>query len=376
VKRRLVSDVPLGVFLSGGLDSATLVAVIREVSGEQIQTFSIGFEEKSFNELEQARVIAGRFETDHHEEVVRPDLLEIIPALVRSFDEPFADSSSIPVFCLARMARKKVTVALGGDGGDEVFGGYHTYSAYKLAKLYRCLPGLVRRRLIPFLVNRIPVSHGKISFDFKAKRFVMGALLPPEEGHYRYKVAFDEAMKKSLYRVAGQMEDSFRKTRDTFFNCPSPEDLDRLQYVDSKIYLPDDILVKLDRMTMAHSLESRVPLLDHELVEFMARVPAAVRIKRLRKKHLLKKAMAPRLPKSTIEGKKRGFNVPIPSWICGPLNGLVKEVLSESNVNKAGLFSFKSIEALLREHEEKNVDYSRNIWELLMFHLWHREYME
>lgn len=376
VKRRLVSDVPLGIFLSGGIDSSTLVAMMAEVSGGRIQTFSIGFEERDFSELEEARIVAERFGTDHHEEMVTADLSAIFPELIRYFDEPFADSSAIPLFYLARMARGRVTVALGGDGGDEVFGGYHTYSAFKLANLYRRFPGFFSRGIVPALVHRLPVSHGKISFDFKAKRFLKGALLSPEEGHFHYKVAFDEPMKRELYDSPREMEDSCRIMREHFSRCPSSSPLDRLQYVDSKVYLPDDILVKVDRMTMAHSLEARVPYLDHELVEFMAQVPPELKIKGLKKKYLLKKIMRGILPQSTLRGKKRGFNVPIPLWICGKLNPFIREVLSANHVRKTGLFNPNYIERLIQEHERRRADYSRNIWELLIFQLWHREYME
>ena len=202
IRYRLIADVPLGVFLSGGLDSSTVVAVMREVSSDPIKTFSIGFEDQSFNELPYARLVARHFETEHHEFVVRPDAIDLVPKLVHFFDEPFADSSAIPSYYLSELARQHVTVALGGDGGDEVFAGYETYAAYKMASLYRGLsPRLTG--MIPSLVARLPVSHKKVSFDYKAKRFVQGALLPPERAHYAWKEVFSDEMKAHLYAADG-----------------------------------------------------------------------------------------------------------------------------------------------------------------------------
>src|SRR5262245_11004631 len=282
IRYRLIADVPLGVFLSGGLDSSTVVAMIREVSSGPIKTFSIGFEDASFNELPYARLIARHFETEHHEFVVQPDAVELVPKLVHFFDEPFADSSAIPSYYLSELAREHVTVALGGDGGDEVFAGYETYAAYKVASLYRGLsPRLTG--LIPSLVSRLPVSHKKISFDYKAKRFMQGALLPPERAHYAWKEVFSDEMKRDLYAATGaDREDPYGTFARQFADCSATAMLTRLQYVDQRVYLPDDILVKVDRTSMAHSLEACEPLLDHKLVEFAATVPPELHLRGLR----------------------------------------------------------------------------------------------
>jgi len=199
VREHLVSDVPLGVFLSGGIDSGALVALMREVSAQKIRTFSIGFPEQSYDELDRARVVARRFGTEHHEMVIDPRAVDLLPELVRYFDEPFADSSAIPVYCVARLAREHVKVALAGDGGDEVFAGYETYAAYRVAEIYQRLPRLLATGVVPALVRRLPVSHRRVSFDYKARRFVQGATLPPAEGHYWWKVVFSEAAKAALY---------------------------------------------------------------------------------------------------------------------------------------------------------------------------------
>lgn len=375
VRYRLIADVPLGVFLSGGLDSSTVVALMREVSSDPIKTFSIGFEDASYSELPYARMVAEHFETEHHEFMVKPNAVDLVPKLVHFFDEPFADSSAIPGYYLSELARRHVTVALGGDGGDEVFAGYETYTAWKLASLYR---GLAKplRAIIPPLVARLPVSHRKISFDYKAKRFIQGALLPPERGHYAWKEVFSDEMKQGLYAsdANGFLEDPFRVMERQFAACSATSMLSRLQYVDQRVYLPDDILVKVDRMSMAHSLEVRAPLLDHKLVEFAATIPPELQLRGLRKKYLLKRAMAHRLPRKILNRKKGGFNVPIPAWLRHELADYVRDVLSEKRLREQGFFNPQYVQQLVRDHAELKADHSRNIWGLLIFALWHEEY--
>jgi len=374
VRYRLIADVPLGVFLSGGLDSSTVVAVMREVSSDPIKTFSIGFEDQSFNELPYARMVAKHFETEHHEFVVRPDAVDLVPKLVHFFDEPFADSSAIPCYYLSELARQHVTVALGGDGGDEVFAGYETYAAYKVASLYRGLsPRLTG--IIPPLVARLPVSHRKVSFDYKAKRFVQSALLPPERAHYAWKEVFSDDMKRELYATAaGSLEDPFGAFERQFADCAAAPMLSQLQYVDLRVYLPDDILVKVDRTSMAHSLEARVPLLDHKLVEFAATVPPELQLRGLRKKYLLKRAMAHRLPGQILNRKKGGFNVPVPAWLRHDLSDYVRDVLSEKRLREQGFFNPAYVQQMVRDHRDLKADYSRNVWGLLIFALWHEKF--
>ena len=368
---RLVSDVPLGVFLSGGVDSSALVALMREVSSGPIKTFSIGFEDSSYSELPYARQIAELFETDHHELLVRPDAVDLLPKLVRFFDEPFADSSAIPTYYLSELARRDVTVALGGDGGDEVFAGYETYLAYKMARYYRRLPG-VCRRLAPWAVGKLPVSHAKISFDYKAKRFLNGAMLLPEQGHFAWKEIFSRDMKDELYAVTKNVlfEDSFRVFERELAACSGLPPLSRLQYIDQRVYLPDDILVKVDRMSMAHSLELRVPLIDHKLVEFAATVPPEMHLKGMQKKYLLKRALARRLPGRILNRKKGGFNVPVPGWLRGDLRDYTRDILSDRILRKQGFFNPRYVQKLIDDHNDMKVDYSRNIWGLLIFTLW------
>ena len=370
----LLADVPLGVFLSGGVDSSTLVALMRELDVDPLRTFSIGFDERSYNELDGARVVARTFGTEHHELVVRPDAAALLPELVRALDEPFADSSAIPVYCVARLARQHVTVALSGEGGDEVFGGYLTYRAYKVATAYRRIPRPLTA-LLPALVRRLPTSHRRVSFDYKAKRFVEGAYLPPADAHCWWKLVFSPDARATLYARAPAVDDAARLYREAWDGCGAPDALTRLQHIDLTVYLPDDLLVKADRMSMATSLEVRVPFVDHRVVEFAAGLPPDLKVHRLTTKYILKRAMAGTVPSRILSGKKRGFNVPIASWLTGDLREMVHDVLSEARVRRAGFFDPAAVSAMIRAHEAREADYSRNIYALLMFSLWCDEYL-
>lgn len=371
VASHLMSDVPLGVFLSGGLDSGTLVALMHELGVSPIRTFTIGFEEQSFDETATARQVATRYGTMHHEQVVKPDAISLLPTLVRHFDEPFADSSAIPVYHLSELARRHVTVVLSGEGGDEVLAGYETYRAGRLSALYRRLPWAIGGRLLPDLVGRLPVSHARVSFDYKAKRFVTGAYLSPAAGHLWWKTILSEEAKAALY-ANGQgrgLAPTVRLFEDAW-NRACGDTLDRLQAVDQEIYLPGDILVKADRMSMAHSLEARVPFLDRSVMEFAWQMPSNLRMRGLTTKYLLRHAMAPQLPAAVIRGKKRGFNVPLPAWLAGELRDYTRDVLSPARLRRQGLFAPAAVEQLIREHTAHERDHSRAIWTLLVLAVW------
>lgn len=372
VRSHLVADVPLGVFLSGGVDSAALVASMRRFHTGPLKTFSIGFQEKSFSELDRARVVARHFATDHHELVVTPDAAALVPELVDSFDEPYSDSSAIPVLCVSRLARQHVTVALSGEGGDEVFAGYKTYLATRLSGLYqRLVPGPIRS-LVPRLVRLLPVSHGKVSFDYMAKRFAAGASLPPLAAHFSWKVIFDEAAKAALYsNLPGGLQPTFRLFEEAAAGVDPADLISRLLAVDTRLGLEGDMLVKADRMTMATSLEGRVPLLDHPLVERVAAIPSRFKMRGTETKVLLRRAFADRLPRQTTGGPKQGFNVPIPSWLVGPLRELLHDTLSPRRVAATGLFRPEAVSGLIRAHEARERDCSRDLWNLLMFQTWH-----
>jgi asparagine synthase (glutamine-hydrolysing) len=374
VRSHLVADVPIGVFLSGGLDSATVLSLMRDHETGPIKTFSVGFPEASFNELARARATATRYETEHHEMVIPSTVTDTIPALIEAFDEPFADSSAIPLYYLSRFAREHVKVVLSGEGGDEVFGGYQTYVASKLAHWYRQMPELLSRRLVPAVVERLPVSHRRVSFDYKAKRFVRGALATPARAHLSWKEIFTDEAKAELYARGA---DGLPPTADLFANvmaaCPSADWLERLLYVDTQLGLPDDMLTKVDRVTMAHALEARVPLLDHLLVEFMAGVPSRLKLHGLTTKYLLRRAVRDRLPRSVLRGGKRGFNVPLPGWLAGDLRSFVGDTLAPARIAAGGLFRPGVVARLVDEHVGRRADHSRNLWALIVFEHWRRQ---
>jgi len=375
VRCHLISDVPLGVFLSGGLDSSTIVALMRRTHSGPFRTFSIGFDDPTYDELPYARLIAQRFETEHTELVIKPDVVDLVPRLVQHFDEPFADSSAIPTYYLSQLARRHVKAALGGDGGDEVFAGYLTYQADKLARIYERLPAWLARRLIPALVHRFPVSDGKVSFDFKAKRFVDNALMEPGRRHFAWKAFFDGALKQSvlsaevLAALDGSL-DSYSVFQRCYEEVLHRDPLNAFLYADTKVYLADDILVKVDRMSMAHSLEVRVPLLDYRVAEFMFSLPGDVKMPGLELKYLLKRSMRNILPPQTLKKPKGGFNVPVSVWLKRELRPLLQHYLSPQRSRAEGIFDPGTVARLVRDHLSGVADYSRNLWALLVFNLW------
>jgi asparagine synthase (glutamine-hydrolysing) len=373
VRSHLVSDVPVGVFLSGGLDSATVLSYMREQVTGPISTFSVGFEDPSFNELVRARATAKRFETDHHELVIPPSIADTVPSLIDAFDEPFADSSAIPVYYLSQFARQHVKVVLSGEGGDEIFGGYETYVASKLAGWYRRLPRLLSRGILPNLVDRLPVSHRRVSFDYKAKRFVRGALRGAAGSHLAWKELFSEDAKAELWAAPRDgMPTTARLWEDLHTGCPSTDWLARLLWVDLHLGLPDDMLTKVDRMSMAHSLEARVPLLDHPLVEFMATVPSSLKLRRFTTKYLMRRAVRDRLPRTVLKGPKRGFNVPMPGWLAGDLRGFMTDTLSPQRITQTGIFQPAAVTRLVDEHLGRVADHSRALWALIVLEHWAR----
>jgi asparagine synthase (glutamine-hydrolysing) len=375
VKRRLVSDVPFGAFLSGGVDSSIVVGLMSEIMNEPVKTFSIGFEEKSFSELPNAREVASLFKTDHHELTVKPDMAGLLPKIVWHSDEPSADSSAIPVYYVSQLARKHVTMVLTGDGGDEVFAGYDTYIAQDVMRLYRMLPSLLRRRIVAPLVHSLPVSMTKVSLDFKAKRFVSGAELDPLEAHYSWRQIFSEDDKLELFRPealdAFEPQCTYRHYEEKFGAVPGAALLNKMLFVDTRFYLPGDMLVKVDRMSMANSLEARVPMLDHELVELAATIPAGLKLKRWDKKHMLKRAGSRVVPMRILRRKKQGFNVPVNVWLAGELRELAMETLSERKVSDMGLFRPSYVRALMDDHMSKRKDNSFQLWGLVTFFIWY-----
>ncbi len=369
VRAHLVSDVPVGVLLSGGLDSSALAAFAAMESGERLRTFSIGFEESSFDELERARLIAERYGTDHHELVVRPDAVELLPQIVEAFDEPFGDSSALPTYLVSQLAAGEVKVALSGEGGDELFGGYQTYVADMLAPRL----GFLARPARP-LVELLPSSSRKVSFDYRAKRFVRAAHLPPLERHHGWKEIFSPAAREELLCAGGHGSDPLEPYRERYAKTADAEPLARLQDVDLGIYLVDDLLVKTDRASMAHSLETRVPFLDPAVADFAFALPTSHKVRGLRKKVLLRRALAPLLPRTIVHGRKHGFSIPVAAWLRGPMEPFARDVLSPETLKRQGYFRSEAVERLLDDHVARREDYSRQIWGLLAFTLWHERY--
>jgi asparagine synthase (glutamine-hydrolysing) len=370
VRAHLVSDVPVGVLLSGGVDSAFLTALAAEESSEPVRTFSIGFEERSFDELADARLVAQRYGTQHRELVLRPDAASLLPALADAFDEPFADSSALPTYLVSQLAASDVKVALSGEGGDELFGGYYTYAADLIAAR---VGGLAR--FAGPLVERLPTSTSRASFDYKAKRFVRAAHLPPLERHHGWKEIFSPELRAE---VTGRVSrfDPVDILRARYRETAGADELARLQDVDLGIYLVDDLLVKTDRASMAHSLEARVPYLDTVVTNLALALPTRHKIRGLSKKVLLRKAAAPLLPREIVHGKKRGFSIPAAAWLRGELEPFARETLSHATLNRQGYFRPEVVERLLDDHVAGREDRSRQLWGLLAFTLWHERHVE
>ncbi len=367
VRAHLLADVPVGVLLSGGVDSSVLTALAARCSPHPVSTFSIGFRERSFDELELAREVARRYGTDHHELVVSPRVAELLPKLVAAFDEPFADSSSIPTYLVSELAAEHVKVVLSGEGGDELFGGYETYAADELARWI----GPAAARLAP-VVDLLPSSNARVSLDYRAKRFTRAAALPPLERHHGWKEIFSPEQRAQLLRPEWQRStfDPLTPWRRRFGETEDAPLLARLQDVDLGIYLADDLLVKTDRMSMAHSLEARVPYLDPVVSELALALPTNLKVRGLSKKRLLRKAAEPLIPRAVLKARKRGFSIPAAAWLRGELRPFAQEVLAPARTSAQGYFDPAQVTKLLDDHCARREDYSRQLWGLMSFSLW------
>lgn len=379
VVRRLVADVPIGILLSGGMDSSALVALMHRQVSDPIRTYSVGFREATFDERGAAATVARHFRTVHREIVVTPDLArELLPAYIRLIDEPYADGSAIPTWWVSSLAKGEVVVLLSGEGGDEVFAGYDTHTAFKAAKVARILPRWAREGLLAPIVNRLPVSHDKLSLEFRLKRFLGGLELSAADAHVWWRIVLTEAEKLCLY-APGVLETFApeapeRHFREVFGRTPA-DALNRLLHVDSAIFLPDDLMIKNDRMTMAHSLEARVPFTDPELTEFMARVPGKLKMPGLRKKHLMKKALKGLLPRQTLGRKKMGLELPYSHWLTGELKDVLLDYCSPERVEGTGLFRPEAVQSLVEDHLAHRKDHGRSLWGLINLMMWHELYI-
>ena len=379
VRVRLMSEVPLGAFLSGGIDSSAVVALMAQESSEQIKTFSIGFDEQDFSELHHARRVAEHVGADHHEFVVRPDAMEILPTLVEHYGEPFADSSAIPTYYVSRETRRYVTVALNGDGGDECFAGYQRYAAMSLAQKYATLPDALRRGVIANVVNALPggEKQGPVR---KAKRFVASASMSAVERYLRWVSAFDENAKGELYSddfwnqtakftTAGIIEPWFAQANGAGI-------VDASLLADSMTYLPNDLLVKVDIASMAVSLEARSPFLDHHVMEFAASLPEKMKLRGLTTKYLLKRALKKLVPEKNLSRTKMGFGIPIGYWFRGAMQSFLRETLLSEKALSRGLFNPNAVRDIVEQHVGGRKDHSHRLWSLLMLELWFNRFID
>jgi asparagine synthase (glutamine-hydrolysing) len=378
VKIRLMSDVPFGAFLSGGLDSSTVAYWMAQHQQQPIRTFSVGFEVESFDETPYARAVAAHIGAQHHERRLLAADAALLERLVWHAEEPTADSSMVAMYAVSQLAREHVTMVHSGDGGDELFAGYPTYTAHYLHKLYSFLPAILRQRVLPDLAQRIPPSWGKVGLDEQARRFAYGGRYDSDSAHALWRVVFTQEAKAELLSAAvpqaAQQAHITTLYQAAFQRTQARHPINRMGYVDTRLYLPNDMLVKVDRMTMAHGLEGRTPFLDYRLVEFAARVPPQLKLKGLRqKKYLVKAAMRDKLPPQITQRRKAGFNVPNAHWLRGELRDLAHEALF-SGGGFGALVQRPVLERLLREHAQGQADHSHQLWGLLSLALWWRRF--
>jgi asparagine synthase (glutamine-hydrolysing) len=369
IRAHLVADVPVGVLLSGGVDSGGITALAAAESGEALRTFSIGFEESGFDEMGRARLVAERYGTDHRELVLRPDAVELLPKLVETFDEPFGDSSALPTYLVSELAAGEVKVALSGEGGDELFGGYYTYVADQLAPRVGRLATLAKP-----LVEALPSGDSRVGFDYKAKRFARAAAnADPLERHHAWK-EIHPAQRRRALMGADPGWDPVDLYRERYAETQGAQRLARMQDVDLGIYLVDDLLVKTDRASMAHSLELRVPLLDQRVADFALAMPDRLKVRGFAKKRLLRRALAPLLPREIVHGRKQGFSIPLAAWLRGPLEPFARDVLSPQTLDRQGCLDAAAVTPLLDAHCSGREDLSRQLWGLMAFTLWFDRY--
>lgn len=376
---RLVSDVPLGAFLSGGVDSSTIVALMSQLSSK-VKTFSIGFDDADFSELKYARNIARRFNTDHNEFIVKPKALEILPLLVERYGEPYADSSAIPTYYVAKETKKYVTVALNGDGGDESFAGYERYQAMVLAENYNRLPAFFRDRLRQVIISFIPDSADLKNKRRRLRRFLENVSMPFYPRYCRWVCMIDDNIKNSLYSENFKKQLTNGNLADWLRDYPNlPDDMeliDRLMAIDIKTNLANDLLVKMDIASMANSLETRSPFLDQEVMQFAAMLPSNFKLKRLIKKYILKKSIKNLLPRGNIHRQKMGFGVPVGRWMREELRDYTQDALLSEHALKRGYFNPDNLKSYVNKHLDGRKDYAFGLWALLMLELWHQRFID
>lgn len=370
---RMISDVPVGAFLSGGVDSSAVVAMMAQHSSHRVKTFSIGFDEASHDETEYARMVAKKFNTEHTEFVVDPKSVELFPKLARYYEEPFADPSAIPTYYVSELTRKHVTVALNGDGGDENFAGYSRYDYHLLGKKYERIPRFIRQGIIANSTN-IAQKLFKTTFFNRANRFAQSMADTPERRYYNYICYFTTEQKKKLYTDAFWERMKDHATQDILADLAhesgSNDYLDKTLYTDFNSYLPNALMAKVDIATMAHSLEGRSPLLDHELLELSAQIPSSLKIKNGEKKYILKKSLEGILPNEILYRPKMGFGVPLVHWFRGELKDYMYDIIMDGEAIKRGYLEKSAVKKILDTHANTKVDYANHIWALIMLEHW------
>ncbi len=379
VKMRLIGDVPIGAFLSGGIDSSTIVALMSKLTNSQVNTFSIGFEEEDANELDYTRKIAQYYDTNHHEFIVKPDIVQLLEELVWYFDEPFAVSSAVPTYLLSKKTREHVTVALTGDGSDELFAGYPRYWWDKTASYYNLLPLFIRKRVIWPIIRSLPSSTKSPALNNirKTKKFIKLGNLPSPYQYLEYLTFFDRESKEKLYSDDYKAEfrgiDPLDVFNEYFTEVEGNDVLSQRLYLDMKTSLPDEMLMKVDRMSMAASLEARTPFLDYRLVEFAMDIPSRYKLKQNKLKYILKCAVSGLVPDEIIHRKKHGFHVPIDKWFRKELKSFCREILSDDNMKHHGLFDSNYVDKLIKIHLEGKENLGHHLWSLIVFNLWYQK---
>ncbi len=378
VRMRLVSDVPLGILLSGGVDSSAVAAFATQFSTEKVKTFSIGFEEDSFDESKFARAVAAHLGTEHYEDKLSVEkAADLISEIGGWLDEPMSDGSLLPTLLLARFVKKYVTVALGGDGGDEIFAGYPMYFGHKMARVYDSIPRFLRSGLIEPIVNNLPVSTKNLSFDYKAKRFVAASKYDLVTRHHSWFGSFsidqqNELLSKDV--LAQTSSDIYKGAKDLLKITDAQNEIEQMQFLDMNFYMAEDILTKVDRASMAVSLEVRAPFLDPRVAEFAASLPPEYKLNGNKGKYILKKAVADLLPKTILQRPKKGFGIPIAEWLKNRLNPLMHDLLGIDRLKNQGLFNADFVQKLIKEHEQNIASHHKQLWTLLVFQLWHENF--
>ena len=375
VRKEMVSDVPIGVLLSGGIDSSSVAALMQEVSSGHVKSFSIAFDDPSFDEATYARQVARHLETDHMELTLTPKImLELMSNLPDYLDQPLGDSSIIPTYLLSQFTRQHVKVALGGDGGDELFAGYSTLQSHRLVEYYeKWIPQFARHKMIPWVVDRLPVSYDNISLDFKARRFISGRGVPAIVRHHLWLGSYSDGQKNQLLQpwVRVREKDTFDTAFQHWENSRAEQAINRILYCDMKLYLEGDILSKVDRASMANSLEVRVPLLNHTLVEYVTGIPLDVKLRGFKTKDIFRRSMKKYLPNSILDRGKKGFNMPVAKWLNSALSPMADDLFSEDRLRGQGYFNPGYVNRLLSDHRTMKQDNRKLLWTLLVFQLWY-----